>query len=75
MEAPGAPRGGHGRRRTHRRFFQGVLVGSRGCPGVILVVGGGPGTAGNDDISFDFTMFLRSVFFLCFIYFYIRFGF
>ena len=42
-EAPGGPRGGPGRHRKHRRFFQGVLGGSGGSPGVILVVGGGPG--------------------------------
>ena len=42
-EVPGAPRGGPRRHQKHRRFFQGVLGGSGGSPGVISVVGGGPG--------------------------------
>ena len=42
-EAPGGPRGGPERHRKHIRFFQSVLGGSGGSPGVILVVGGGPG--------------------------------
>ena len=41
-EAPEAPRGGPGRLRKHMKFSEGVWGGSRGTPGIILVVWGGP---------------------------------
>ena len=41
-EAPEAPRGGPGRLRKHMKFSEGVWGGSRGTPGMILVVWGGP---------------------------------
>ena len=41
-EATEAPRGGPGRFRKHVKFSEGVWEGSRGGPGAILVVWGGP---------------------------------
>ena len=41
-EAPGGPWGAPGRLRKHVKFSEGVGGGSRGAPGVILVVWGGP---------------------------------
>ena len=41
-EAPEAPRGGPGRLRKYVKFSEGAWGGSRGGPGVILVIWGGP---------------------------------